>query len=316
MTPQKPLNAQHKATSLPAHTLPSWPDFFELFRIKQWIKNLFLVAPLAFSGQMLTSNSCIKNLSATLSFCLLSSAVYIFNDIADMEADRTHLQKANRPIAAGRISPCLARKIALTALILGLAGAGMVNLWVLTMGVAYICLNYIYNVHTKKLVFLDVMTISTGFYIRIWAGSLAIGIAPSDWLQACTIVLTLFLGFTKRRHEMSFVSDAASGHRKVLSHYPIALLDKLIVLCSGMAVFFYGLYTFRVHMSAKTHHQLLIFSIFFVIYGILRYLYLIRIKNIGDDPGEIVLTDKPILICILLWIGWVFFVLYGHKLFL
>ncbi|MBF0123536.1 MAG: decaprenyl-phosphate phosphoribosyltransferase [Candidatus Omnitrophica bacterium] len=291
-------------------------DIIKLLRVKQWIKNLFVLSPLVFSEQMLTTDSVQNNLSAVISFCLISSAVYIFNDLMDLAADRTHPQKSNRPLASGRISQSLAKKIGLALLLSGLTLGWVVNDHVLIMGVSYIVLNLAYNIHTKKHVFLDVITIAIGFHIRIWAGSLAIGIAPSIWLQACTLVLTLFLGFTKRRHEISLADAKAHEHREVLSQYTVDLLDKAILVCSALAVMFYGLYTLYVRPAQHIERLPLFTSTAFVTYGVFRYIYLIRIKKLGDDAGEIVLKDKPLLICILLWMGFVFLIFYGDRIFL
>ncbi len=146
-------------------------------------------------------------------------------------------------------------------------------------------------------------------------GAFAIGITPSLWLQACTLLLTLFLGFTKRRHELSLLNDKTTGYRPVLSHYTIPLLDVLITACATLTVVLYGLYTFLTNTSSSTiiHHQLF-YSIVFVTFGIGRYLYLIHIKKLGDDPGELLFTDKPLLGSVLLWSGYIFLILYTHKL--
>ena len=152
---------------------------------------------------------------------------------------------------------------------------------------------------------LDVLTVAFGFQLRIWAGSVAIGVMPSLWLQMCVFVLALFLGFTKRRYEITVLKLDGPSHRKVLSHYTSYLLDQLIMICATLAIVFYGLYAISAEIVARIGGYEMFYSTGFVIYGIFRYLYLIHVKKLGDDPGDILLSDIPLITNILLWIGFV-----------
>ena len=234
-------------------------------------------------------------------FSLASSSVYIFNDIQDKESDRQHPRKRFRPIASGRVS------FSLSILLMILLGGSSLSLSYLLkpafglVVLLYIIINITYSIILKDLVILDVMAIAAGFLLRVIACAELAEIYPSNWLIICTILLSLFLGFGKRRHEILLLRSNANSHRRVLTHYSTYFLDQMIIVISASTVISYMLYT----VSQETVHffgtKRLIWTIPFVLYGIFRYLYLIHQKEGGGDPAEMMFQDKPLLVNILLW---------------
>ncbi len=282
-----------------------------LLRVKQWVKNTFIFFPLLFAEQFF-SFGLLKNAAlAFLSFCLISSGLYILNDLLDKEKDRLHPKKSKRPLAKKNINLKLIYPLILTLLLAGLAIAGRIDQGVAAIAFLFIVVHLIYNFYTKHIVLLDVFFIAIGFQLRIWAGALACDVFPSVWLQMCVFILALFLGFTKRRCEILILKEKAPEHRSVLSHYTAYMLDQMIIICSTLAVVFYGLYAISPEIMRRTGNQQMVYSVAFVIYGIFRYLYLVHVKKMGDEPGELLLSDWPLLICVLLWIGYVGLVIYG-----
>ena len=180
----------------------------------------------------------------------------------------------------------------------------------LYLAAVYLALHCAYNLATKKIIILDVISIAIGFQIRIWAGSVVAGVLPSIWLQLCVFLLSLFLGFTKRRYELSALRDKAAEHRNVLSHYTSYLLDQIIIISSTLTIVFYGLYTMSPDIIDRIGNENMVYSLIFVIYGIFRYLYLVHVKKLGDDPGDVIFSDIPLMINITLWIFFIIYVLY------
>ena len=274
----------------------------ELLRGRQWVKNLFLVFPLIFSGRFMELSLWAQVSMGVIAFCLISSGMYIINDIVDLKEDRLHPQKSQRPLAAGKMPVALAMFICGAVLILGLALSWRIGQDFLVFALAYILLNILYNMRTKHIVIVDVLMIAFGFQIRIFAGSAATHIVPSLWLLMCVFVLALFLGFTKRRYEISTLKSDAVAHRGVLSEYTAYFLDQMIMISSTLVIVFYGLYTISAEVVARIGGYEMFYSTPFVIYGIFRYLYLIHVRKLGDDPGDILLSDIPLLIDIVLWL--------------
>lgn len=289
-------------------------NMLKLLRVKQWVKNAFILFPLIFSAQLFHWNILSACFITFSGFCLVASGLYVLNDFFDVKHDRMHPKKSHRPLAQKDIQPSV-----IITLILFLLGAGLyillqVDPLILYVAVLYIFIHLIYNLYTKKIVILDVIFIAAGFQIRIWAGSLAANVLPSVWLQLCVFLLALFLGFTKRRHEISTLREKASEHRSVLAHYTTYLLDQIIIICSTLAIVFYGLYTISPEVIGKVGNQNMLYSVGFVIYGIFRYLYLVHVKKSGGDPGEVLFSDKPLTTNIVLWIIYVIVILYHIKL--
>ena len=275
---------------------------WRLLRIKQWVKNFFIFVPLIFSGGLF-QKALLTDVATTFAgFCFLASGLYVFNDFLDSKKDRLHPDKSQRPLARKKLPVGLVTLLILFLLGVGLGVCWMTDLMIFYIGVVYIIVHLIYNLLTKQIVILDVFFVAIGFQIRIWAGSYAALVLPSVWLQLCVFLLALFLGFTKRRYEISTLKDLAAEHRTVLAHYSVYLLDQIIMICSSLTIICYGLYTISADVAFRLGgHQNMIYSLLFVIYGLFRYLYLVHVRKLGGDPGEMMFQDKALLISIILW---------------
>jgi 4-hydroxybenzoate polyprenyltransferase len=270
-------------------------------RPRQWVtKNIFIFAALVFDKQLLVVDSFLRTLAGFALFCLISSSVYIFNDIADVEADRQHPEKKNRPIASGR----LPISVAWTAGIL-LAGITLLTGYLLAPSFGYVIglyflINMAYSKWLKHIPIIDVLVISAGFVLRVGAGVTLINVERfSPWLYVVMTLLSLFLGFGKRRAELALLAQGAGSHRKVLDGYTLPLLDQYIMIVSGTTIVAYSLYTFSAPNLPDNHSMML--TIPFVVYTIFRYLYLIEVKHAGGAPEEIVLSDRPFQVAMILW---------------
>jgi 4-hydroxybenzoate polyprenyltransferase len=275
-------------------------------RPRQWTKNAFVFASLVFDGKLFSPVDFLRTLAGFGLFCIISSTVYIFNDILDLEADGQHPVKRNRPIASGRlplsvavIAGCL---LTVVALVLGYLLAWQFALVLLV----YFSLMLVYSKWLKHIPILDVMIIAAGFVLRVHAGSTLIVVDRfSPWLYVIMTLLALYLGFGKRRAELSLLAEndpaglQDGGFRRVLNGYSIPLLDQFINIVSGTTIVAYSLYTFF-RPGAPANHSLML-TIPFVVYAVFRYLYLIQIKHIGGEPEEILLTDRPFQVAIALW---------------
>jgi 4-hydroxybenzoate polyprenyltransferase len=283
---------------------------FVTLRPQQWVKNFVLFAGLIFSQHLGNTAMVLKTIAGFGLFCLLSSSVYILNDILDAESDRKHPLKSNRPIARGdiRISTAIFLFIILALISLGLAFL-LSPFFALTAAI-YFVLNLLYSVYLKHVVIIDVMCIALGFVIRAVAGAVVIGVTISSWLVVCTTLLALFLGFGKRRHELLLLETQATDHRKSLSEYSPYFLDQMIAVVTASTVVAYAFYTLspEVEMKLGTKHMDL--TIPFVLYGVFRYLYLIHQKEGGGSPTRMLLNDKPILANIILWLLAVILIVY------
>jgi len=269
-------------------------------RPAQWTKNLFVLAPLLFARRLSDPGAVGAALLAFACFCAAASAVYLFNDLRDRERDRAHPLKRHRPLASGRLAPGAAAAAAL--LLAAAAAAGAVRLGAL-FGLAlgtYLAVNVLYTLALKRLVILDVMAIAAGFLLRVLAGAAAIAVAVSHWLLLCTGFLALFLGFSKRRHELLLAPGAADG-REVLAHYSPAFLDQMINVVTASTVVCYALYAVDAQTVAKFGSERLILTLPMVLFGIFRYLYLAYQVQDPRSPTEAILTDLPFLGNLLLW---------------
>lgn len=278
----------------------------------QWVKNLFVLAPLVFARQLLDPDSVWQAAQAFLAFCAAASAVYLFNDLRDLEQDQQHPLKRMRPIASGAVGKPLAGFAAVT--LAGVAIATSVNLSprATAFVTAYLVLNIAYTVSLKNLVILDVMAISIGFVLRVLAGGAAIGTTVSSWLLLCTIFVSLFLAFSKRRHELYLLEDRADSQRSVLTHYSPFFLDQMINVVSASTVIAYSLYVVSPETSERFHTTALIYTVPFVLFGIFRYLYLIYQDPGEKNPTEEILNDRPFLLNVLLWSILVVAIVYGN----
>lgn len=270
-------------------------------RPKQWTKNLIIFAGLIFSLNLFKPPLFVKTFAAFVVFCLLSGAVYIINDIKDLERDKNHPLKSKRPLASGELTI----SSAILALILLIPGSLLVS-FMLNPGFGYIAVLYLilstlYSFYFKHTVILDVLINSMGFVLRAVAGAVVIQVVISPWLFICTILLALFLGLGKRRHELVLLGDGALNHRKILEEYSPELLDQMIAVVTASTVMAYSLYTMAPETKEKLHTPYMNLTIPFVLYGIFRYLYLIHKREEGGDPSLVLLTDKPMLIDVILW---------------
>ncbi len=269
-------------------------------RPRQWTKNIFIFAALVFDKQLFHADAFLRTLAGFALFCLISSSVYIFNDIADVEADRQHPEKKNRPIPSGKL-PVSTAWVAGIVLVL----ITVVTAYFLTPGFGAVVLVYFvlfmaYTKWLKHIPILDVLILAAGFVLRVHAGVTLIAVERfSPWLYVVMSLLSLFLGFGKRRAEIALLAQGAGSHRKVLEGYTLPLLDQYIMIVSGTTIVAYSLYTFSAPNVPENHSMML--TIPFVMYTIFRYLYLIQVENIGGSPEEILLTDRPFQIAMILW---------------
>jgi 4-hydroxybenzoate polyprenyltransferase len=279
-------------------------------RLHQWIKNLFIFAALVFSIHLREVGDILRTVGGFFCFSFVSSGVYIFNDIIDLESDKQHPVKSKRPLPSGLISKSTATASSIVLLLLGGAGAFMLMPSFSVLIAAYVVINICYSLVLKNVVILDVMTIASGFVLRVLAGALLIGVPPSEWLVMCTILLSLFLGFAKRRNELVLLDAKANSHRSVLQQYSPYFLDQMIGIVTASTVMSYALYTMSEETIRKFHSQNLIYTLPFVLYGIFRYLYLVHKGEGGGNPSKLALTDKPLLINIVLWVVCVIAIIY------
>jgi 4-hydroxybenzoate polyprenyltransferase len=269
-------------------------------RLRQWPKNVFVFAALVFDRQLIALDPLLITTAAFFLFCLASSLVYIINDLADVEMDRQHPLKRNRPLASGQLSIQLALSAAVFLFLLIFPAAFILDFGLGLIISGYFFLMLVYSLWLKNIPLIDVMIIATGFVLRVAAGVVIIETERfSPWLFVATTFLALFLGLGKRRAEIELLSKGASAHRRVLDGYSLELLDQLLTIVFSTTLMTYCLYTFSAAITPGNHSMML--TIPFVIYGLFRYLYLIQIKHIGGAPEEIVLTDRPLQYSIILW---------------
>ena len=279
-------------------------------RPEQWVKNLFVFAGLIFSGNLFHLGILIRVGCGFVLFSLVASSIYIFNDIHDVESDKAHPEKKTRPLAAGLLSIPSAYASATVLALVGLIVALTLDRMFFCILVVYLLINIAYTMRVKKMVILDVMCISSGFVLRVLAGTELAAVIPSDWLIICTITLSLFLGFSKRRHELILTGTDPYNRRTVLGEYSTRFLDQMIGIATACTVMSYALYTISPETVSRFGTRNLIFTIPFVLYGIYRYLYLIHQKNMGGNPTRELFADLPLLINAVLWVCVVVFIIY------
>ncbi len=274
---------------------------FRSMRPHQWTKNLILFAGLLFAGRLFDLFSDLTAVAAFFIFCLLSSAIYIINDIKDVERDRNHPTKCHRPIAAGDLSIHTAAIAAAVISVAAVLCAFLLDPGFGVVSLIYFALLFAYSFWLKHIVILDVLTLAMGFVLRAIGGAEAVDVEFSSWLLLCTILLALFLGLSKRRHELVLLGDNAQSHRKILEEYSPYLLDQMIGVVTASTLMAYALYTMADETIQKFGTSYMILTVPFVIYGIFRYLYLVHQKEEGGNPTSILISDKPILINVVLW---------------
>jgi len=287
-------------------------DLLLTMRPKQWLKNIFIFAPLVFDVKLAHTHYLLRTLAGFILLCLISGAVYILNDIADRDKDRLHPRKRNRPIAAGRL-PVQVALTALVALILVSLPAGFLLDPVFgAILLTYLLLQVAYSFLLKRLVIIDVLTIAAGFVLRVAAGvPLVQAERFSPWMYTCMALLALFIGFNKRRHELASLGENANAHRDSLEEYNLPLLDQIITIVTAATLVAYSLYTALAENLPSNHAMML--TIPFVLYSLFRYLYLVQVKGLGGEPEEIVLRDHPLQAGVLLWGTAVLLIMYFFR---
>lgn len=278
-------------------------SYLKLIRPKQWLKNFFAFAPLIFAKELFHVEPLVATIEAFLAFCFTASAVYIINDIADVEADRSHPEKRHRPLAARTmpITHAYVLIVILLAVVVLLVSRARYQFVVCLA--AYFLMNLAYSFKLKDVVLLDVFVIATGFMLRVLGGAYAIGVEVSSWIVLCTLFVSLFLGFAKRRGEILLNQETApSTERKVLFHYRIEFIDQMLTIAAAGTVISYALYTVAPRTLELFGTDKMIYTTLFVIYGIFRYLFLIHTTNSTDNPTNAVTADFPILATGIVWI--------------
>jgi 4-hydroxybenzoate polyprenyltransferase len=289
--------------------LPGRPIALNLLlslRPGQWTKNLLVFAGLLFGnasvGRGLFDPPTLTHaIAAFVIFCGLSGVIYVVNDVMDRDADRLHPQKARRPIASGALPIPAALTGMLVIAAVALAGSAWLGRNFLIVAVAYLLLQVLYSGPLKHMVILDVLAISFGFVLRAVAGAVAVDVDISHWLLVCTTLLALFMALAKRRHEIVLLADEATTHRPILREYSPYLLDQMIGVVTASTLIAYIFYTISPETQAKFGTQWLELTIPFPLYGIFRYLYLVHRKEGGGSPADMLLTDRPLLLCVALW---------------
>lgn len=286
-------------------------NFYEIIRLlrpKQWIKNLFIFAALIFSNHYIYLQDTIKAILVFIAFSMISSCVYIINDLVDIESDKLHPKKRLRPLACGSIKKYDAIVIFLILGFIGFFLAFYLNIYLACIVGLYFLINILYSFWLKHLVIIDVLTISIGFVLRVVAGAVIINVYISPWILVCAIFLSLFLGFNKRKNEIVLLEGEAKNHRKILDDYSIELLNQILPVVTSCTILSYALYTFT---GAKTVYMM--GTIPFVLYGIFRYLYLNGRNAKGESIETIVLSDMPLIINIFLWVIGSILILYLNR---
>jgi len=278
-------------------------------RPKQWVKNLLLFAALVFDQQLTSPPALLHTVLGFGVLCLAASAVYLVNDLADLEADRAHPVKRNRPLASGALPIPLGRGAAVLLFAIAIPAGFALDTQFGIITLAYLAQNLLYSFWLKHIPIIDVLVLASGYVLRVAAGVALITVERfSPWLYICTTLLALFLGFGKRRAEMVTLAAGANVHRRVLDGYTLPLLDQLNAIVSACTIMAYSLYTFSAENLPK--NDLMMLTIPFVIYGIFRYLLLIQVENAGGAPDELFMSDRPLLLTFLLWASTAVAILY------
>jgi 4-hydroxybenzoate polyprenyltransferase len=300
-TPSPGIVAGPSAHVAPGIRRPVALNLLISLRPDQWMKNLLVFAGLLFGQRLFDPRAVGQAVAAFAIFCGLSGVVYLINDVIDREGDRQHPHKRQRPIASGAVSV----STALTAA--AIIGAGAIGIAFAlgarfaAVSILYVALLGLYSVLLKHIVIIDVLTIAIGFVLRAVAGAVAVDVEISRWLFVCTILLALFVALAKRRHELVLLADSATSHRRILGEYSPYLLDQMISVVTASTLIAYVFYTISPETEAKFGTRWLGLTIPFPLYGIFRYLYLVHRRDGGGSPAELLITDRPLLLCVALW---------------
>ena len=272
----------------------------EAMRPKQWAKNIFIFAPLVFDQKLFHPTYLARTVAGFVLLCLISGAVYLMNDLVDVEKDRQHPRKRNRPIASGRLSPRLALAAAILIPVVSLPVGFLLDPLFGGILLGYLVLQIAYSFVLKNAVIIDALAVAAGFVLRVAAGiPLVEAERFSPWIYTCMGLLALFISFSKRRHELTLLGENANGHRESLGEYSVLLLDQFILIVTAATLVAYTLYTFSAPNLPPNHTMML--TVPFVLYAVFRYMYLVYVKGLGGEPEEIVLRDRPLQVGVLLW---------------
>lgn len=281
-----------------------------LLRVKDWIKNFFIFIPLIFSKNLFVIKPSFKATLGFLFFSLVSSIVYIFNDIKDIEVDRKHPKKKNRPIASGAISIRQAQFIVGILILMLILLSYFLNFDSLIVAIGYVILNIFYSLYLKHIVIVDVFCIAAGFVLRVIYGAVVINVPTSSWLMLTTMFLSLFLALSKRYSEMVNLGDNTTYTRKVLNDYSISYLIQMITIVATATILCYALYTVSEKTVQTFHTDNMIFTTPFVVFGLFRYLYLINKKKAGESPSDAIYKDFTMFMNIILYLLVSIFLIY------
>jgi 4-hydroxybenzoate polyprenyltransferase len=287
---------------------------FTLLRPHQWLKNGVVLAPLVFAHRLLDPHAVALALLAVVACCAISSAGYVLNDLLDVELDRRHPTKRARPLAAGTLTPVEGGAVLAVAALLGMGVSLALGREVAVLNACYLLLQYAYSRALKHVVILDVIVVAVGFIMRAYVGGLAIDVAVSPWLVLVTFLLALFLALNRRRQELVALGDGAAAHRGVLAAYTPALLDQMIAPITAATLVAYMIYSVSPEVTERLGTHLVHLTVPFVVFGMFRYLYLVHRHEAGEDPARVLLTDRPLLASVLLWIAANLVLLYGPRL--
>ncbi len=284
-------------------------------RPRQWMKNGVLFAGLIFSQNALDPLLVARAVSGFLVFCAVSSASYLINDFLDLERDRRHPEKKKRPMASGALAPGTGLAAAAVLLAIGLAGATRLSSDFALVAVAYTLLIFAYSLILKRVIILDVLAIAVGFVLRAIGGVRVVQAADpttelSPWLEVCTLFLALFLATGKRHQELVLLEHDAATHRRTLAEYSPRLLDLMMGVMTAATVIAYATYTIAPATVAKFQSPSLVYTVPFVVYGVFRYAYLVLERKSGGNPTEVLLTDLPLIVNVILWLAVVGVILY------
>jgi 4-hydroxybenzoate polyprenyltransferase len=283
---------------------------FISMRPQQWTKNLVVLAALVFSQNAIHKGLLAVAAAAFLLFCVLSGSVYLINDAVDAKRDKWHPVKKHRPIAAGLLDARIAVWAAVLMSTASIAIAFRIGSGFAVASCCYLALQILYSFYLKHFVIVDVLSIAAGFVLRVVAGAAAIHVPVSHWILSCTLMLALFLGLAKRRHELKSLKDEGKEHRKILTEYSIPLLDQMISIVASVTVVTYTLYTISPETIARFGTDRLIYTVPFLLYGLFRYLFLIYERDMGGAPDAVLLTDKPLIACIFSYLIAVWLIIY------
>lgn len=273
-----------------------------LARPRQWLKNGFVLAAPIYGGALIDPALVRVTVVAAIVFCGLSSAVYVLNDLKDVEQDRLHPVKRNRPIASGAVSPILAALYGALILAVSAWGAWELSFGFFLVGAIYLGINVCYTLWWKHVVVLDILSVAAGFVLRVIAGAVAADVILRAWILVCTLSLALLISLGKRRSEVVLLGADAGNHRRILGEYPLPFLDRLIGIAAALTLLTYSLFTFDSgHASDPNHAPYLMATIPFVLYGVFRYLYLLFVRGATESPENLFLHDPPMIVNAVIW---------------